>query len=126
MDFALARGVEVVGVRGPGVDVLHDGEQVEDVLLAEDVAPVAVGAVVQLVLLQLQLDANLLAEGPQHGDLLEAVGLADAVNAVDIQVEVVVGHGLVLDQLPEALGGQGDPVHRVYLAGVRAGVAVSA
>ena len=77
LDLGLAGGVEVVGVGGPWVDVLDDGEDVDHVFVVEDGA--AVGAVVGLgveaVLLQLQLDPSLHADRAEQGHLLQAVNL---------------------------------------------------
>jgi len=54
LDLGLAGGVEVVGVRGPRVDVLDDGEDVDDVLLVEEHDVL----LVQRVLAKLKLKAR--------------------------------------------------------------------
>ena len=54
LDLGLAGGVKVVGVRGPRVDVLDDGEDVDDVLLVEEHDVL----LVQRVLAKLKLKAR--------------------------------------------------------------------
>ena len=59
------------------------------------------------------LDSRLDAKGPEHGHLLQPEGLDDAVDGVDVHLEVEVGERLVLDLLPQRLRRHGKPVERV-------------
>ena len=45
LDLALARRVEVVGVRSSGIDVFNDGIHVDDILLGEGLGLLVIEAV---------------------------------------------------------------------------------
>ena len=86
LDLGLAGGVEVVGVGGPWVDVLDDGEDVDHVLVVEDGATVGtvVGLGVEAVLLELELDPSLHADRAEQRHLLQSVNLRQITHTASL------------------------------------------
>lgn len=85
LDLGLTVGEEVVGVSCLGRHVLDDGVHVEDVILVEGLSVLRL----EVVLTEKDLDAVLLAEGAQEGQLAELLhGEGFLVIVVTIQITI--------------------------------------
>ncbi len=59
------------------------------------------------------LNSGLHAERSQDRDLLQIECLTDAVDAVHVHLEVIIGKGLILDSFPQWLRRKAQPVERI-------------
>jgi hypothetical protein len=118
LDLVLSRRVEIVGVRRPRIDVLHYGEDVEDVLLVE--YQLVLG--LEVVVPEQDLGAGLQAEPSQKRYFLQGVRLDGGVDVVGRQFVVEVRFQLLLQLGPERFRGEIRPFvivvasERVHLA----------
>lgn len=101
LDLALARRVEIVGVRGPRIYVLDHREYVEDVLFEKH----ELGLGVQVVVPQKDLQAGFDAERTEKRRFLEVVGLGGGLDIGGEQVVVEVGAEFLLQLGPEGFRG---------------------
>uniref|UniRef100_A0A6B0VBG7 Uncharacterized protein n=1 Tax=Ixodes ricinus TaxID=34613 RepID=A0A6B0VBG7_IXORI len=112
LDLALARQVEAVGIRGPGMHVLGHGEHVHHVLLGEG----RPRALLQGVVPMQQLQAALEAQRAQQHALVHPKGLQKVLGAPRRHVgargelPAVVGVQLPAQLLPQRPGAQRRPL----------------
>ena len=76
LNLRLSRGIKVVSICGPRIDVFDDGEDVDDVLVGEDFS------IVQGVFFENKLNSHGLAKASHQADLLQTKGFTYAVNII--------------------------------------------
>lgn len=101
LDLALARRVEIVGVRSPRIYMLDDREYIEDVLFEKHELVFRV----QVVVPQKDLQAGFDAKRTKKRSFLEVVSLGGGLDVRGKQVVVEVGAEFLFQLRPEGFWG---------------------